>query len=237
MGRFVKLYESFIDWEWHTAPEVVSLFMHLLILAQYKDYRLHGMVIKRGQLVTTLVKLSELTLMSVQRIRTCLKRLESTGEISQKSTNKFRVITICNYDKYQATQQAEQQTTNKQSTNNQQSIKQEYIERIENVDVVAHARARIFDPQAIENACRALCVERLTYLELAEQVFAEWSAVGEQDWSPRHHMNTMRVKVEAWRKAQRGVQRTETPLERRERAAQEAELAMAMKIAERLNQK
>jgi hypothetical protein len=48
--------------------------------------------------------------------------LESTGEILKKSTNKYTLITICNYERYQSfDEQSNKQTTNKQQTNNKQS--------------------------------------------------------------------------------------------------------------------
>ena len=121
METWVKVYRKLLEWEWHTEPNMVSLFLHLIVLANYEDKRWHGIVIKRGQLATSLISLSDITGISVQSVRTCLKRLEETGEILQKSTNKFRVITICKYDIYQDVTNADQQTTNKQLTNNQQT--------------------------------------------------------------------------------------------------------------------
>ena len=51
-------------------------------------------MLKPGELITTLPRLSNETGMTEKEIRTALKHLEKTGEISQKGTNKFRVITI-----------------------------------------------------------------------------------------------------------------------------------------------
>lgn len=100
---------------------MVSLLVHLLMLANYEDRRWRGVTIQRGQLVTSLISLSDITGISVQSLRTCLKRLEETGEIVTESTNKYRIITICKYDIYQGTVFTDQQTTNNQLTNNQQS--------------------------------------------------------------------------------------------------------------------
>ena len=249
-GRWVKLYESLLDWEWHDVPEVLSLFMHLLLLAQHKDYEWHGTTIERGQLVTTLAKLSELTHISVQTLRTGLARLEATGEITQKSTNKYRIVTICKYDEYQARKQPSQQTTNKQLTNNQQTNKQEYIYNTEAAVVGAGARTRekVFEPSAVEAGCRTMCIDSVTYCRLAEQVFAEWElnpCHGEHDMT--HFLNTMRIKAEAWRKERRQAEREqererrrvererrtcETPLERRQRAGREIKTAIALDIVE-----
>ena len=121
MEGWIKTYRSLADWEWHTDPNMVSLWMHLLILANYEDKPWGGIVVKRGQLVTSLVSLSEFTGLSIQQVRTCLSRLEGTGEIVQKTTNKFRIITICEFDVYQQTDSDYQQTNNKQTTNKQQT--------------------------------------------------------------------------------------------------------------------
>lgn len=121
MEGWIKTYRSLADWEWHTDPNMVSLWMHLLILANYEDKPWRGIVVKRGQLVTSLVSLSEFTGLSIQQVRTCLSRLESTGEIAQKTTNKFRIITICEFDVYQQAESDYQQTNNKQITNKQQT--------------------------------------------------------------------------------------------------------------------
>ena len=50
-----------------------------------------------------------------------MKRLENTGEINIQTTNKYRIITVCNYESYQDNQQASNNQTNKQLTSNQQA--------------------------------------------------------------------------------------------------------------------
>lgn len=122
---WVKLHDKFLEWEWHDKPEMVALWLHLLLFANWKDRRWHGIVVRRGQLVTGRQALSEATGLSVQSVRTCLERLKSTNEITIKSTNKYSIITICKYDTYQcgedfSNQQTNQQLTSKQPTTNQQ---------------------------------------------------------------------------------------------------------------------
>ena len=118
---WIKLHRQFLDWEWHDSPETVALFVHLLIMANHEGKKWRGRDIARGQVLTSRDRLSHLTGLSVQQVRTCLGRLQETGEINQQSTNKYSVITILNYDKYQvreeANQPAAQQTINQQSTN------------------------------------------------------------------------------------------------------------------------
>lgn len=123
---WIKIFRLFLEWEWYGDTNMVRLFLHLLLKANYEDKRWLGIVIKRGQLVTSSLTLAAETHLSRQRVRTCLSRLEHTGEISIKTTNKFSIITICKYGNYQAVNldyqpTTNQQLTNKQPTNNQQS--------------------------------------------------------------------------------------------------------------------
>lgn len=119
---WVKLYRKFLNWEWHTSPETVSLLFHLLLMANHEEKKWNGMTIKRGQLVTSRNELCKETGLSERKLRTCINRLKSTSELTIKSTNKFSIITICNYDRYQAekeqsVQQNVQQTDQQPSSN------------------------------------------------------------------------------------------------------------------------
>jgi hypothetical protein len=122
---WIKMFRLFLEWEWYGDTNMVRVFLHLLLKANFEDKRWCGMVIKRGQLVTSSLALAEETHLSRQRVRTCLSRLEHTGEISIKSTNKFSIITICKYGNYQATNVGNQPTTNQQPTNNQPTTNQQ----------------------------------------------------------------------------------------------------------------
>lgn len=131
MIGYVKLHRQILNWEWLKTPHMLRVWTYLLLKANFHDSKFEGRDIKRGQLVFGLFEASKDTGISVQSIRTCIERLKSTGEITRESTNKFSIITICNYNLYQpieeadqqANQQANQQTTNKQSTSNQQHPK------------------------------------------------------------------------------------------------------------------
>lgn len=64
--------------------------------------------------MTSLDKLSDETGLTVQEVKTALKKLISSKCITKKSTNKYTIITVVNYDSYQ-------QTNNKPITNGQQT--------------------------------------------------------------------------------------------------------------------
>lgn len=128
---WIKLHRKILDWEWFTSPSTLQLFIYLLLRANKEDKKWRGILIKRGQLVTSVATISEETKLSTQQVRTSLNRLKSTNEITSKSTNRFTLVTICKYESYQlyeeveqqTKQQALQQTNNKQITNKQQQLK------------------------------------------------------------------------------------------------------------------
>lgn len=101
MEGYVKIYRSIMKWEWHDSPNTGWLFVMLLLMASHEDTRYRGQAIRRGQLVTSLQKLSKATGISVRSIRTGLERLKESHEIDTKPTQRYSIITICNYDKYQ----------------------------------------------------------------------------------------------------------------------------------------
>lgn len=125
LNGYIKLYRKFKSWGWYQDNVVKSLFIHLLILANFKETKWQGEILKPGQLITGTTQLANDLGFSRQQIRTALKKLESTEEITIKSTNKYSLITIMNWEDYQSNcddtnQVSNNQITNNQPTNNQQ---------------------------------------------------------------------------------------------------------------------
>lgn len=112
-------------------PNTLALFMFLLLNATHKDKKVgtpSGVIeLKRGQYISGRIELASRLKQSEQKIRTSVQRLERLGILSIKSTNRFSVYTIENYEKYQDDQPAtNQQITSNQPTDNQQiTTKQE----------------------------------------------------------------------------------------------------------------
>ena len=89
------------EWRWYHNSTMVHLWVNLLISAREED-GWHGMVeVKRGQVITSLSKLSAETGISIRKIRTCLSNLVKSGEIKEMTNNHYRIITIIDYDMYQ----------------------------------------------------------------------------------------------------------------------------------------
>lgn len=102
MVGHIKIDRKILNWEWYSDYKMVHLFLHLLIKANWIDGMWRGQVIKRGQYMTSISKLSGNTGLSVSQVRTCLSKLQSTGEIASEMTNTNTLITICKYDVYQS---------------------------------------------------------------------------------------------------------------------------------------
>ena len=131
MTGWIKIHRKFLDWEWFNKSEAVHLFMYLVLKANHKDGQWQGIDIKKGQFVTSFGKISSDTGISLQTIRTLLKKFEKTNEINIQTTNKFTIVTICKYECYQQENEPtntlltnEQQTTNKQLTTNKNDKKE-----------------------------------------------------------------------------------------------------------------
>lgn len=153
MDGWIKLHRSMVEWEWYTDPNTSRLFMHLLLTANHSDGKWRGQEVKAGSTITGRVKLSSELGMSEQAIRTSLNKLKSTSEITIKPSNKYSIISITNWDLYQATnQQDNQQATNKQPTTNQQLTTNKNDNNEKNV-------RKIFTPPKFEEV-KAYCDER-----------------------------------------------------------------------------
>lgn len=131
---FIKLHRKMEEWEWAKEPNTFVLFIHLLLLASWKDSRWQGQSIVRGSLITSLGHLATITGLSVRSVRTSLDHLKSTGEVTTRTTNRFTVITLTNYSFYQdddsesTSKMTSQVTNNQQTTDKQPTTSEEYKE-------------------------------------------------------------------------------------------------------------
>lgn len=98
---WVKFHRAMLDWEWYSDINVCRLFTHMILKANHKDNKWRGILIKRGQTLTSLNRLESETGLSKSQIRTAVKKLISTREIAQQSHSQHTVFTVINYDSYQ----------------------------------------------------------------------------------------------------------------------------------------
>ena len=203
-GRYIKLYDKILQWEWFGHPNTVCLFIYLLLKANYKDTKIAGKVIKRGQVVTSLPKISTDTGLSIQQTRTALLHLISTGEVTDSSNPKYRIITVVKYDEYQASTDRStgyQQTTNRQvnrlSTDSSTSCI-EYIEdknnRIDrNNNTTSLSRSRFTKPSISE--VYDYCLQRDNHVD-PEKFYAYYESNG---WKVgKNPMKDWKAAIRSW---------------------------------------
>ncbi len=100
-STFIKLDRNILRWGWYTDPVTKSLFIHLILKANFEDRMWLNKKIERGQLVTSRKILASELGLTESKVRTALEHLKSTGEISVKTQSKYSIITINNYSKFQ----------------------------------------------------------------------------------------------------------------------------------------
>jgi len=139
LNGFIFLDRKFLTWRWYKDESVKSLFLHLLLTANFEDTEIEKITLKRGQVKTTIKDIAYELKSSEAKVRNDLLKIKMTGEITIKTTNKFSILTIVNYDTYQTKnnennkQNSKQnnkqidtldskQITNKSQTNNKQPI-------------------------------------------------------------------------------------------------------------------
>ena len=133
LNGFVKISRGILDWEWYSDTYTARLFFHCILKANWKDGSWKGQPYKRGQFITSLSSLASELGCSVRNVRTALNHLISTGELTSETTNKYRIITVCNYDKYQASdKQVDRQLTNSRQASDKQPTTDEEYKEIKN---------------------------------------------------------------------------------------------------------
>lgn len=101
MAGYIKIYRNILEWEWWSDINTYRLFTYMLLKANWKDGKFKGFDVPKGSFVSSLSKLSEGANLTVNEVRTALKHLIKTGEVTSKPHGKFTVFTVKNYCMYQ----------------------------------------------------------------------------------------------------------------------------------------
>ena len=147
MTGHLRLSRDILEWGWYGDANTRSVFFHLLLTANYEEREYLGHKIKRGEAVIGLNVLAETLGISVRNVRTALKHLKSTNEVTIKTTNKFSIVTICDFEHWQGLdatsdkqtdkQDDKQVTINRQASDTQvttpEEIKKERIKEIKKI--------------------------------------------------------------------------------------------------------
>lgn len=122
---FITLHRKIVDWEWYSDANVFRVFTHLILTANWEPKKWQGILVERGQRITSIQHIAEETGLTPQSVRTAISKLKLTGELTSQSTNKYTIVTLTNYDFYQTienevTSKITSNLTNEQQTNNKQ---------------------------------------------------------------------------------------------------------------------
>lgn len=126
---YIGLYRELLDkpiWQ-NSTPEQKTILVTLLLMAnhQEKEWEWKGEKFKArpGQFVTSLEKIQLKTGkgVSLQNVRTALKRFEKYEFLTDESTKTGRLITIVNWELYQVKKLRTNKATNRRLTDDQQT--------------------------------------------------------------------------------------------------------------------
>lgn len=175
-GGWIKIYRQLLEkpiWQ-ESTPEQKVILITLLSMANHekKEWEWQGKPYKTipGRFITSLEKIKSKCGkgISVQNVRTALKRFEKYEFLTSESTNKNRLITIVNWEIYQSRESdstkeltSNQQATNKQLTTNKNDKEIKNDKNIKNKTLSSQTRKkRVYDPAS-------------NYYQLAERLFKQ----------------------------------------------------------------
>lgn len=104
-NRFIKLYESILEWQHFKQSNYLQVFLSLIFRANYKDgFDRQGRKIHIGQAVISQREFAEECGVSRNTLISVLNGLVSSGEITINNDRNYTLITIKNYKKWQKDQ-------------------------------------------------------------------------------------------------------------------------------------
>ncbi|WP_132769797.1 hypothetical protein [Tepidibacillus fermentans] len=124
MHGWIKLYRKILDSEMYQKlnSKQRDVMITCLLLANHNEskweYKGEIYSVKSGQFVTSLESLKKhcASDVTIQNIRTALKKLETWGFLTNESTKEGRLITIVNWEFYQSGEDITNKETNKELT-------------------------------------------------------------------------------------------------------------------------
>ena len=154
---YIKIHRKIQDSFIYKDSKALHLWIHLILEANHKDrefiFNNKKQICKRGQLIAGRQSLALETRISSSRVYRILKMLESEHLIEQQKTNKFTIITLLEYRKYQGDignveHQTEQQLNNQRTTTEQPVNTNNNVNTLKNVNNVNTTTAKADKPKS-----------------------------------------------------------------------------------------
>lgn len=121
---FIKLSDDLPNWAWYGDNNTLSVYIRLLIGAVWRETEYQNTTLQRGQIATTLPKIAKENGITERQARTILDRLKATGRVSVKTTSKFSIITLNNYDcAFENVSQSDRQMSGERQTARQSNVR------------------------------------------------------------------------------------------------------------------
>lgn len=98
---YIKLDRKLKYWEWADEPNMIAMWIRILLEANYTDGMWKGKMYEAGTFPTSLSRLAILTGMTEKQVRICLAKLQKTGEIETETTNRGMKIIVRKWSDYQ----------------------------------------------------------------------------------------------------------------------------------------
>ena len=117
---YIKLYRKILDSGIIGNHKLTTFWVWCLLKASHKPRKqivgFQEVHLDRGQFVFGRRKAASALNLTEREVRTCLNTLKSTNRLTVKTTNKFSVITIVNWDTYQQCEQENDHQDDQQAT-------------------------------------------------------------------------------------------------------------------------
>lgn len=137
LNKEIKRFEYFTD------IKTFHLFFWLVSDANFIDGNCNGVLVKRGQKLTSYRSLVIETGLTEREVRTALEKLIKSNDIIKKTTNKNTLLTVVKYEYYTGSNESKDKPkTNQRQTNDKQTttieefknLKKEEFKKIERVN-------------------------------------------------------------------------------------------------------
>lgn len=84
-GNYIKVSRKILKWGWYKNKNTKVVFLHCLLMANWKNGEFEGRTVKRGSFISSIGNIAKELGMTSDEVRTAVKHLESTGELTKQS--------------------------------------------------------------------------------------------------------------------------------------------------------
>lgn len=195
MNGWVKLHTSTIEWRWFTDVPTAHLWEYILLKANWKDKDFLNETIKRGSFVTSVANMSAESGLSPKQIRLAISKLERTGEITVRRTNKYSVISVVKWDEYQGSSNDEGKQTDTQRECQEETQTSSERATTEEYKTIRRKNIPPFIPPTLDEV-RAYCNSRNSSVN--PETFYEYFSTGGWKDSKGNPVRNWKQKLITW---------------------------------------